>query len=414
MELQDLRQETSSAKQRYMNSQGLDSSGQPIKLTPPAPQQSKPEPEKSWWDRARDSVTEKASNAWDKTKSAGNYVKDHAQTIGHTTLDAAGLVPGLGAVPDLINAGWYAAEGDKVNAALSAAAAVPFVGDGAMLVKYGAKAVKGVEKLAEAEKLAKFADNGGSKTYITYALRNEKTDAIGYVGRASGKGTPEEVLAQRLAKGHHITKENPELQEFKPEVIAVQGNRAANRGAEDIWYNRFRLRGEPLRNDPKSPPLSDKLWKAKNIGRNRVEAYHFDKNGYTTQEGRKLLNPVGTKVAEAGLEGKGYKPKPGERTFSGYVDRQLEEKSGGKEITSLRPSEIEINRAGHSGTHSIGDSKPAHFHLRYRDVNPADGTVRTGISDKKNIVEADSSAKKQVSELYKALDTGNWRTKGKR
>jgi hypothetical protein len=49
----------------------------------------------------------------------------------HTGLDVAGLLPGVGAVPDAINAGLYAVEGDYGNAALSAAAAIPGIGDGA-------------------------------------------------------------------------------------------------------------------------------------------------------------------------------------------------------------------------------------------------------------------------------------------
>jgi hypothetical protein len=119
-------------------------------LTPPAPEPPKPEPEKSWWDKARDSVTEKASDAWDKTKSVGTFVKDHAEDFGHGALDVVGLVPVVGDAVDLAHAGWYLAEGDKVNAALSAASAIPFVGDAAKVGKYGAKAVKGAEKLAEA------------------------------------------------------------------------------------------------------------------------------------------------------------------------------------------------------------------------------------------------------------------------
>ncbi|NDV73507.1 hypothetical protein [Burkholderia cenocepacia] len=78
----------------------------------------------------------------------------------HGGLDAAGLIPGLGAVPDLLNAGIYAVEGDYVNAGISAVAAIPVVGDAALAGKYAAKggklALKESEKLAakEAEKLA--------------------------------------------------------------------------------------------------------------------------------------------------------------------------------------------------------------------------------------------------------------------
>ena len=61
----------------------------------------------------------------------------------HGALDVAGFVPALGAIPDLINAGIYAAEGDKANAALSVVAAVPLAGD---TVKGGVMAVKGVKQ----------------------------------------------------------------------------------------------------------------------------------------------------------------------------------------------------------------------------------------------------------------------------
>jgi len=48
--------------------------------------------------------------------------------LGHGVLDVAGLVPVLGEPADGINAIWYEAEGDHVNAALSAAGMVPFLG----------------------------------------------------------------------------------------------------------------------------------------------------------------------------------------------------------------------------------------------------------------------------------------------
>jgi hypothetical protein len=49
------------------------------------------------------------------------------------------MLPGAGALPDGVNAALYAAEGDLVNAGLSAAAAVPGIGDGATAAKYAAK-----------------------------------------------------------------------------------------------------------------------------------------------------------------------------------------------------------------------------------------------------------------------------------
>jgi uncharacterized protein YukE len=64
--------------------------------------------------------------------------------VVHGALDGLGFVPGAGAIPDGINAGLYALEGDKKNAAISAAAAVPLVGDigkGGKILADGTKAV---------------------------------------------------------------------------------------------------------------------------------------------------------------------------------------------------------------------------------------------------------------------------------
>lgn len=57
--------------------------------------------------------------------------------IGHGVLDVAGLVPVLGEGFDLANAAWHEAEGDHINAALSAASAVPLLGYGATAAKAG-------------------------------------------------------------------------------------------------------------------------------------------------------------------------------------------------------------------------------------------------------------------------------------
>jgi len=54
-------------------------------------------------------------------------------------LDIAGLIPGFGEIADGINAGIYAARGDYLNAALSAAAMIPGAGWGATAAKYANK-----------------------------------------------------------------------------------------------------------------------------------------------------------------------------------------------------------------------------------------------------------------------------------
>jgi RHS repeat-associated protein len=66
--------------------------------------------------------------------------------IAHTALDVAGLVPGLGEVADGANAVLYLAEGNKTDAALSAAAMIPFAGAAVT----GAKFIRKAEKMVAA------------------------------------------------------------------------------------------------------------------------------------------------------------------------------------------------------------------------------------------------------------------------
>jgi hypothetical protein len=68
----------------------------------------------------------------------------------HGTLDGAGFIPGLGAVPDLLNAGIYGIRGQWGNAAWSGGAAIPLFGDGAKAGKMGKEAIEeAVEQAAK-------------------------------------------------------------------------------------------------------------------------------------------------------------------------------------------------------------------------------------------------------------------------
>ncbi|WP_158842816.1 golvesin C-terminal-like domain-containing protein [Saccharothrix deserti] len=104
---------------------------------------------------------------------AGKWMSDNASAIGHAALDVAGLVPGVGEVADLANAAWYAAEGDYANAALSAAAAIPFAGWAATAVKAGKYAVKGADAAQGAGKAAE----GAGKAADTTATANTAAKA---------------------------------------------------------------------------------------------------------------------------------------------------------------------------------------------------------------------------------------------
>ena len=60
--------------------------------------------------------------------------------IGHITLDVLGLVPVIGNAADGINAAWYAAEGEWLDAALSSMALIPGIGQAVTLAKSSVKA----------------------------------------------------------------------------------------------------------------------------------------------------------------------------------------------------------------------------------------------------------------------------------
>ncbi|MGV2881491.1 contractile injection system protein, VgrG/Pvc8 family [Paenibacillus taichungensis] len=113
--------------------------------------------------------------------------------VTQTVLDVAGMIPVIGEVADLANAGIYAARGDYTNAALSAAAAIPFVGwaaGGAKLAMKGAKLIKKAGKVIDsvAGIATKIADKAGQVAKAIGDLANKAGDAIsGALGKVMTK-----------------------------------------------------------------------------------------------------------------------------------------------------------------------------------------------------------------------------------
>lgn len=106
--------------------------------------------------------------------------------IGHTVLDAAGMVPVVGEVADGANALWYATEGDAANAALSATSMIPIAGNlatGAKWVKRGAEAADAI------------ADTTRTADRVTDAARHADEAVDG--ARAAGRGAEAETLTLR-------------------------------------------------------------------------------------------------------------------------------------------------------------------------------------------------------------------------
>jgi hypothetical protein len=132
---------------------------------------------RSGWEsvkHAAGDVEQASETAWNDAvaaaKQAGRQLSDPnslTSQLGHTALDTIGMVPLGGSVAEAANAGWYAAQGDYANAALSGASAIPVIGDAAdaaRLTKDGIGIARDGGTIARdvhgAEKIAKDADEG--------------------------------------------------------------------------------------------------------------------------------------------------------------------------------------------------------------------------------------------------------------
>ncbi len=171
-----------------------------------------PQEKKHWWDKATD------------------FVKDHAETIGHGALDAAGFIPVVGGVADLANAGWYLAEGDKTNAALSAAAAVPFAGDAVAATAIGAKIAIKTAVAAKGVHLASAAV-GGTRIINPKRLSGAK-DALKLV---ENHGIGKAALESRLADKGWVKTEGTWGKDAWKET--APGQWKPNRPLNSIWTN---------------------------------------------------------------------------------------------------------------------------------------------------------------------------------
>lgn len=147
-----------------------------------------------------------------------NAVLDGIQTA----LDLAGFAPGLGAVPDLLNAAISACRGNWAEAGLSVLAAVPLVGDvaaGAKLANRGvkmAKAAQKVDKTAEVgkdlQKVAKVEDASKQAT--------KAGDATKQVSKAESK--PADLTEYQKAKQDRLIDESPNVKRFPKQKATTE------------------------------------------------------------------------------------------------------------------------------------------------------------------------------------------------
>lgn len=133
---------------------------------------------KSGWESAKyaaGDVEHASESAWNdaiaEAKQVGRqFANSNSLTsqLGHTSLDTIGMVPVVGSIAEGVNAGWYSAQGDYADAALSGAAAIPVVGDAAdaaRLTRDGVGIAQDADAVAQdvrgAEAIAKDAAGAG-------------------------------------------------------------------------------------------------------------------------------------------------------------------------------------------------------------------------------------------------------------
>ena len=107
-------------------------------------------------------------------------------------LDAAGFIPGFGAIPDLTNAAISALRGNWDEAGLSVLAAVPGVGDAIAAAKLARKGLK----------VANTANKGGKVTKTINALSKEEKRSI------AKKYISKDVTKETLLKEKGVTSKN--------------------------------------------------------------------------------------------------------------------------------------------------------------------------------------------------------------
>jgi hypothetical protein len=81
-----------------------------------------------------------------------------------------------------------------------------------------------------------YKDNKDEKKFLVYTLR-DKDGVVRYVGSASGLGTPDEVMAGRIGRGHKPIQKYSELVEARIEIVL--SNKDDMSAAEDVFYLYF-------------------------------------------------------------------------------------------------------------------------------------------------------------------------------
>ena len=178
-------------------------------------------------------------------------------------LDAAGLVPGVGAIPDLLNASISALRGDWTAAGLSVLAAVPVIGDAATAAKFAQKGVKAAKAAKKTEMATKTTNIG--QPFGTLTARPATTGVNNSVGQpflsmtakkevveaSTTTNTPK--LGSLTVDGRKaVTTQSPVAKHTMAEKVVEKKSDSCS---EDSFKEIFKYKG----NQPKSKDSGNKL-----------------------------------------------------------------------------------------------------------------------------------------------------------
>lgn len=126
----------------------------------------------------------------------------------HQGLTAAGFIPGVGLVPDLVNTGLYATEGNVPEALLSASSAIPVVGDAFGAFKAGSGLGRVLNKpmaSAAARMIGKGVREGNVQNYVQDQLNQSGMNPWGsLLGAMSSTILPMSLSRNPLTMGKNL------------------------------------------------------------------------------------------------------------------------------------------------------------------------------------------------------------------
>ena len=143
------------------------------------------------------------------------------------------------------------------------------------------------------------------------------------------------------------------------------------------------------------------------------KAFGFLKDSVRDVRGKGGIAPATRPTHGQGFSDKGYNPKPGERTFDGYIKNNVSPEAELNLFTNSQGFNDSNGKVGgvfkRFGAKSHGGISP-HVHQPYRNVNPKTGYVYGGAHDgKTGSGLIDGPTARDIKHLYQYLENGKYR-----